>query len=205
MSKRHLTALLARYPELADAEPSIRQAFEVLRKCFRGGNKILLCGNGGSAADADHWAGELLKSFCADRRLPKKSRAGLPAAIAAKLEGALPAIPLTSFPAATSAFGNDVDPNLAYAQLTFALGRGGDVLVALSTSGNAQNVCAAAQVARARGMKVIALTGAGGGKIKGLSDVCVRAPAKETFRAQEFHLPVYHCLSLMLEDEFFGR
>lgn len=204
MPSSHLLALLARRPELADAVPAIEQAYAILRKSLRGGGKLLLCGNGGSAADADHWAGELLKSFCRDRRLSKKERAGLPGVIAAKLEGALPAIPLTSFPAATTAFGNDVDPHLAYAQLTFALGRRGDVLVALSTSGNARNVCAAAQVARARGLKVIALTGASGGKLKGLVDVCVRAPTSETYRAQEYHLPIYHCLSLMLEDEFFG-
>ena len=204
MPSSHLTALTARRPELAAAVPTIEKAYELLRKSFRAGGRVLLCGNGGSAADADHWAGELLKAFCRDRRLSKKDRAGLPAAIAAKLEGALPAIPLTAFSAAASAFGNDVDPNLAYAQLTFALGRRGDVLVALSTSGNAKNVCAAAQVARARGLKVIALTGASGGKLKGLSDVCVRAPTSETYRAQEYYLPIYHCLSLMLEDEFFG-
>jgi D-sedoheptulose 7-phosphate isomerase len=204
MSSSHLSALLTRCPELSAAAPSVLLAYDTLRKCFHAGGKVLLCGNGGSAADADHWAGELLKSFCADRRLSKKNRAGLPPAIGAKLEGALPAIPLTSFPAATTAFGNDVDPNLAYAQLTFALGRRGDVLVALSTSGNAKNVCAAAQVARAKGMKVVALTGASGGKLKSLSDVCVRAPSRDTYRAQEYHLPIYHCLSLMLEEEFFG-
>lgn len=204
MSSKHLTALLERRPELAVAAPDVQQAYATLRKCFRAGGKLLLCGNGGSAADADHWAGELLKSFCADRRLSKKVRAGLRPAIASKLEGALPAIPLTAFPAAITAFGNDVDPHLAYAQLTFALGRRGDVLVAISTSGNAKNVCAAAEVGRARGMKVIALTGASGGKLKPLADVCVCAPTNETYRAQEYHLPIYHCLSLMLEEEFFG-
>src|SRR4051812_407544 len=151
MPSSHLTDLLARRPELSAAAPSIQQAFELLRKCFRRGGKVLLCGNGGSAADADHWAAELLKAFCRPRRLSRKERAGLPPAIAAKLEGALPAIPLTSFPAASSAFGNDVDPMLAFAQLVSALGRRGDVLIALSTSGDASNVCAAAHVARARG------------------------------------------------------
>ena len=204
MPQRHLTDLLQRRPELAGAEPSIKQAYEMLRKCFQSGGKILLCGNGGSAADADHWAGELLKGFCQDRPLSKKERGSLRPAIAAKLQGALAAIPLTAFPAASTAFGNDVDPNLAYAQLTSALGRRGDVLVGLSTSGNAKNVCAAAEVARAKGMKVIALTGASGGKLKGLSDVCICAPSTETYRAQEYHLPVYHCLSLMLEENFFG-
>ncbi|HEY0865356.1 MAG TPA: SIS domain-containing protein [Lacunisphaera sp.] len=204
MPSRHLTNLLQRRPELAGARQSILQAYEVLRKCFRSGGKILLCGNGGSAADADHWAGELLKGFCKDRPLSKKERSGLRPAIAAKLQGALPAIPLTSFPAASTAFGNDVDPDLAYAQLTSALGRRGDVFVGLSTSGNAQNVCAAAEVARAKGLKVITLTGASGGKLKRLTDVCICAPARETYRAQEYHLPIYHCLSLMLEEEFFG-
>src|SRR5690349_14658746 len=127
MISKHLVALLERRPELERATPAIQQAYETLRKCFRAGGKVLLCGNGGSAADADHWAGELLKSFCSDRRLSKKARAGLRPAIAKKLEGALPAVPLTAFQAAITAFGNDVDPNLAYAQLTFALGRKGDV------------------------------------------------------------------------------
>jgi D-sedoheptulose 7-phosphate isomerase len=204
MSSRHLTNLLQRRPELAGASQSITQAYEVLRKSLRSGGKVLLCGNGGSAADADHWAGELLKGFCKDRPLSKKQRGSLRPAIASKLQGALPAIPLTSFPAASTAFGNDVDPDLAYAQLTSALGRRGDVFVGLSTSGNAKNVCAAAEVARAKGLKVIALTGASGGKLKGLSDVCICAPSKETYRAQEYHLPIYHCLSLMLEEEFFG-
>lgn len=204
MPSKHLTDLMQRRPELAAARPAIEQAYEVLRQCFRGGGQVLLCGNGGSAADADHWAGELLKGFCMARPLTAKARGKLRPAIASKLQGALRAIPLTAFPAASTAFGNDVDPELAYAQLTSALGRRGDVLVGLSTSGNARNVCAAAEVARARGMQVIALTGASGGKLRRLSDVCIRAPAKETFLAQEYHLPVYHCLSLMLEEEFFG-
>ena len=204
MPKRHLTNLLARRPELAGAVPSLQQAYTVLRLCFRSGGKVLLCGNGGSAADADHWAGELLKGFCKTRPLSRQQRGRLRPAIAAKLQGALPAIPLTSFPAASTAFGNDVDHDLAYAQLTSALGRRGDVLVGLSTSGNAANVCAAAEVARAKGLKVIGLTAASGGKLKGLSDVCICAPTQETYRAQEYHLPIYHCLSLMLEEEFFG-
>ena len=205
MPHRHLTELLHRLPELSACRESILGAYHALRDCFQSGGKILLCGNGGSAADADHWAGELLKGFCKRRPLSAKARGKLRPAIAAKLQGALPAIPLTSFPAASTAFGNDVDPGLAYAQLTSALGRRGDVFVGLSTSGNAKNVCAAAEVARARGMKVIALTAAGGGKLKGLSDVCICAPAAETYRAQEYHLPVYHCLSLMLEENFFGE
>lgn len=204
MSSPHLIDLLQRHPELLAARAAIIQAHEVLVRCFRSDGKVLLCGNGGSAADADHWAGEMLKGFRRARPLPAKTRRGLRPAIGSRLQGALTAIPLTAFPAASSAFGNDVDPELSYAQLTFALGRRGDVLVGLSTSGNARNVCAAAEVAHARGLKVIALTGAGGGRLERLSDACICAPARETFRVQEYHLPVYHCLSLMLEDEFFG-
>lgn len=204
MPHRHLTELIQRRPELAGAQASILAAYETLRECYQSGGKILLCGNGGSAADADHWAGELLKSFRLDRPLAAAERAGLRPEIADKLEGALPAIPLAAFAAATTAFGNDVDPGLAYAQLVWGLGRRGDVLVGLSTSGNAANVCAAAEVARSKGMKVIGLTGAGGGKLRPHCDVCICAPSAETFLVQEYHLPVYHCLSLMLEECFFG-
>lgn len=204
MPHRHLNELLQRLPELAGCRESILNTYQTLRDCFQSGGKVLLCGNGGSAADADHWAGELLKGFCKDRPLSAKERGGLRPEIAARLQGALPAIPLTAFPAASTAFGNDVDPALAYAQLTSALGRSGDVFVGLSTSGDARNVCAAAEVARAKGLRTIALTGASGGKLKVLCDVCICAPSVETYRAQEYHLPIYHCLSLMLEENFFG-
>ncbi|RXK56253.1 SIS domain-containing protein [Oleiharenicola lentus] len=204
MPQSQLNHLLKRRPELAAIGPDIAEAFELLRDCYRAGGKVLLCGNGGSAADADHWSGELLKGFCKKRPLTKPLRGKLRPAIANKLQGALPAIPLTSFPAASTAFGNDVEPVLAYAQLISALGRPGDVLVGLSTSGNATNVCAAAEVARAKKMKILALTAAHGGKLKKLSDVCLRAPTSETYLAQEYHLSIYHCLSLMLEEEFFG-
>ncbi len=205
MPHRHLTELLRRLPELATAESSILQAYEVLRDSFQAGGKVLLCGNGGSAADADHWAGELLKGFCKARPLSRQERGTLRPEIAQKLQGALPAIPLTSFPAASTAFGNDVDPALAYAQLTSALGRPGDVFVGLSTSGNAKNVGAAAEVARAKGLPVIGLTGASGGNLKAWCTVCICAPSTETYRVQEYHLPIYHCLSLMLEENFFGQ
>jgi len=204
MPHRHLTELIKRLPELAGSQAAISAAYEALRDCYQSGGKILLCGNGGSAADADHWAGELLKSFCKDRPLSAAERGGLRPELADKLEGALPAIPLTGFAAASTAFGNDVDPQLAYAQLTWGLGRRGDVLVGLSTSGNAANVRAAAEVARAKGMKVIGLTGATGGKLQPFCDVCICAPSTETFRVQEYHLPIYHCLCLMLEEHFFG-
>ncbi|MFO1450907.1 MAG: SIS domain-containing protein [Opitutaceae bacterium] len=203
MPTDHLAQLIQRLPELAACRDSIAEAFTTLQRSFRTGHKVLLCGNGGSAADADHWAGELLKGFSHPRPLSASERRGLPPAVARRLQGALPAIPLTGFPAATTAFGNDVDPELAFAQLTSALGRKGDVLVAISTSGNARNVGHAVSVARARGLHTIALTGANGGRLHRLCDTSIRVPARETPRVQEYHLPVYHCLSLMLEDAFF--
>ncbi|HEY5550337.1 MAG TPA: SIS domain-containing protein [Opitutaceae bacterium] len=203
MASSHLKELIRRRPELAPCKASIADAFAALRACFLSGCKVLLCGNGGSAADADHWSAELLKGFCRERPLSAKLRKGLPRDISRHIQGALPAIPLSSFPALSSAFANDVSPELTFAQLVAALGRRGDTLIALSTSGNSRNVCLAAQTARARGMLTIALTGRGGGRLAKLADIAVRVPARETHLVQELHLPVYHCLSLMLEDAFF--
>lgn len=204
MPSPHLRNLVQRRPELAVCEVSIADAFAAMRACFKSGGKALLCGNGGSASDADHWAAELLKSFRRERPLRARERKGLPPRIARQLQGALPAIPLSNFAAFSSAFANDVSAEISLAQLTAALGRRGDVLVALSTSGNSPNVCHAVQVAQARGLTTIALTGAGGGRLARLADIAVRVPARETHLVQELHLPVYHCLSLMLEDAFFG-
>ncbi len=200
----HLDALFARVPNLAPLHTDLLAAFTLLHTCLAGGGKLLLCGNGGSASDADHWAGELLKGFKRRRPLAPSARAGLPDPLASALQGALPAILLAGFPALASAFGNDVDPTFTYAQLTHALGRQGDVWIGLSTSGNAANVCAAAQVAHARGLPTLGLTGATGGRLAPLCDLCLRVPATETFRVQEYHLPIYHCLSLLLEDAFFA-
>jgi D-sedoheptulose 7-phosphate isomerase len=199
-----LNELLGRFPALADCARDVERAYELLRDCFAGRGKVLLCGNGGSAADAEHWAGELLKGFVSKRPLSPDARKGLPPRLGEKLQGALPAIPLTGFLSYRTAFANDVDPELVFAQLVWALGRPGDVLAALSTSGEATNVCFAAEVASARGMKVLALTGEAGGRLSKRADVCIRVPAQRTHLVQEYHLPVYHSLSLMLEDEFFS-
>ena len=203
MRTSRLDTLIKRLPELSACHASITEAYEALRACFAAGGKLLLCGNGGSASDADHWAGELLKGFSHKRPLKIKARRKLPSYLAENLQGALPAIPLTGFPALGSAFCNDVAPDLVFAQLTSALGTRGDVLVALSTSGNAKNVCHALETARARGLRTIGLTGATGGRLRSLCEICIRVPATETYRIQEYHLPIYHCLSLMLEDAFF--
>ncbi|HEY3760542.1 MAG TPA: SIS domain-containing protein [Verrucomicrobiae bacterium] len=199
----HIKNLLQRCPQLADCLPDIEAAFAIMCGCFRSGGKLLLCGNGGSAADAEHWAGELLKGFVHKRPLNEAEKKGLPVELGAKLQGALPAIPLTGFVSLNTAFANDVDPELTFAQLVWGLGRPGDILVGLSTSGNARNVCAAMEAAKAHGLHRIGLSGRTGGKLKSCCDLCITVPADETYLIQELHLPIYHCLCTMLEDEFF--
>ncbi len=205
MTSPHLAHLAQRVPSLSACTEAVQSAFVLLRDSFRSGGKLLLCGNGGSAADADHIAGELLKGFCKRRPLSGDERKALPPEWGGKLQGGLPAIPLNGLPALSSAFANDVDPMLTYAQLVWGLGNRGDVFLGISTSGNARNVCAAAQAARALGLKTIALTGESGGALAPLCDLAIRVPARETYLVQEQHLPVYHCLCLMLEDEFFSE
>ena len=199
----HLTKLLSYFPELKTCEDEINKIFAALSHSLHQGGKLLICGNGGSAADAEHWTGELLKGFVKKRHLSQKEKDLLPESLANKLQGSLPAIPLTSFQALGTAFANDVDPHLIYAQLVWGLGKPEDVLIGMSTSGNAVNVGLAMEAAKAKGMTRIGLTGQGGGKLLALTDLCLRVPATETYRIQELHLPVYHCLCMMLEDEFF--
>ena len=201
---RHLTDLIDRFPALAGCAEDIERAFVLLRDCYAGGAKVLVCGNGGSAADAEHWAGELLKGFVKKRPLAPEVRGKLSPKLAEGLQGALPTIPLTGFLSLRTAFANDVHPDLVFAQLVWGLGRPGDALVALSTSGGSVNVCAAMEAASARQMATVALTGQDGGRLGELADVCIRAPERETHLVQEHHVPIYHCLSLMLEDEFFA-
>jgi D-sedoheptulose 7-phosphate isomerase len=145
-----------------------------------------------------------LKGFPKKRLLSSAERSGLSTKLAEKLQGALPIIPLTGFGALSAAFANDVGPELIFAQLVWALGTKGDVFIGISTSGNARNVCAAAETADARGLFTLGLTGEDGGDLSGLCDLTIRVPAKETYLIQEFHLPIYHCLSLMLEEELFS-
>jgi D-sedoheptulose 7-phosphate isomerase len=199
----HLQMLFNRRPETEALKDDLLSAFQVLREAHARDNILLIAGNGGSAADAEHWAGELLKGFCSTRPLNAEERKAVGEPLGGLLQRAIRCIPLTSFPAFSTAFGNDVEPSLIFAQLVWALGRAGDVFVGISTSGNANNVCQAATAARARGMAVIGLTGQDGGAMRELCDICIRVPAKETYQVQELHLPVYHCLSRMLEDEFF--
>lgn len=207
--KQHLDNLLSRYPALA-ALP-LAEAFFLLRDCYSAGGKLLLAGNGGSCADAEHIVGELMKGFLLPRSLSASARQALTdtdpevgAALAAGLQQGLPAISLASHPALSSAVGNDNTPLLAIAQQLYVLGQPGDVFVAISTSGNAKNLCIAAVAAKAKGMQVLALTGKTGGKLKELADCALIMPSQETYLIQELHLPVYHCLCAMLEEHFFG-
>lgn len=208
-TKSILAELLERYPALGVCEEAITQAFEILTGSFCRGGKLLLCGNGGSCADADHIVGELMKCFRKKRPISEAEKAGLKAfgpeaeAMAEKLEGALPAISLCGHNALSTAFINDKDPYLVYAQQVEGYGVAGDVLLATSTSGNARNCLFAAQLAKVKGMKVIAMTGARESGLSAVADVTIRVPSTETFQVQEYHLPVYHALCAMLEQELF--
>ncbi len=176
-------------------------AFQVLTSCLRRGRRVYLCGNGGSAADCEHWAGELLKGFYA-RRPPRLPRGRVPRVLRRLQEG-LPVIPLTGFLSLRTAVANDIAGELEFAQLVWVLGCPGDVLVGISTSGNARNVSLAATAARARRMHVVGLSGAHGGRLRRLARPCICAPASRTHLIQELHLSIYHTLCLALEAEFF--
>jgi len=195
--------LMTRYPVLTDIKEEIYTAYKLLECAYEADKKLLACGNGGSAADSDHMVGELMKGFYKRRPLgaEEKERMG---ELAEHLQGALPAISLTGHPALSTAFLNDVDPEMVFAQQIHGYGRAGDVLAAFSTSGNSQNVVNAVKVARAKGMKVISFTGRDGGLLKDLSDSCIIVPAQETADIQELHLPIYHTICAMLEEHFFA-
>ena len=208
---RAIDAFLTKYPDLAPCEEDIQNAYGILEQCFRSGGKLLICGNGGSASDSEHIVGELMKGFMLPRKLPEPiitrfreayGREG--EALASKLQGALPAISLVSHAALVTAIANDTDAALAYAQQVYGYGRPGDVLLAISTSGNSKNVVNAVKVAGVQGLKTIGLTGARGGQLTKLCDVCIRVPYHQTFEIQERHLPVYHALCIGLEEAFFG-
>jgi D-sedoheptulose 7-phosphate isomerase len=190
---------------------SIAGAFSILEESYANHGKLLIAGNGGSAADSEHIVGELMKGFMKKRPLPEElvkkfvaANAELGPALGSTLQGALPAIALDGHLALTTAYMNDCDPLLCFAQQVNGYGTAGDVFLGISTSGNSKNVLYAATVAKAKGLKVIGLTGAKDSRLAALSDVCIKVPQTETYMIQELHLPVYHCLCLMLEDHFFG-
>ena len=208
---KYISELIGRYPILESNVEAIDRVYEILVQCFENGGKLLVAGNGGSAADADHIVGELMKGF----RLPRKTSEELNnelckidsemgRELSQKLQGALPAIALHNHSGLNTAFLNDVDGKMCFAQQIMGYGNASDVFMAISTSGNSQNIVYAAITAKAKGLKVVALTGAGGGKLSSFTDGIIAVESDVTHIVQELHLPVYHCLCLMLEERFWG-
>ncbi len=205
-----LDRLTERYPALAPLHVNIFEAFQTICQAYNNGGVLYVCGNGGSAADAEHIVGELMKSFRKKRPADARIQESLTQMfgetgriLGETLEGGLPAISLCSHVSLKSAVANDTDPSNIYAQQLFSLGRAGDCLIAISTSGNAENCVRAAMIAKLTGMKTIALTGEKGGRLKEIAEVTISVPEHETYAVQELHLPVYHCLCAMLEEELF--
>jgi D-sedoheptulose 7-phosphate isomerase len=206
----HLSRLLERYPILKPCDADLASAFDLLVAAYQSGNKLLLCGNGGSAADSEHMVAELMKGFLKRRPIPSEHAAQLEAAnpatgraIATRLQGTLAAIPLSSHVSLITAIANDIDYEMIFAQQVYGLGRPGDVLLAISTSGNSKNVINAVIVAKAFGLKTIVLTGKSGDSLAALADVAIKVPVDNIAEIQELHLPVYHWLSTELEETFF--
>ncbi|MDN4524077.1 D-sedoheptulose-7-phosphate isomerase [Fictibacillus fluitans] len=205
-----LHRLFTRYQMLKSCEDSIIQAYEILESAYRAGGKVLVCGNGGSASDSDHIVGELMKGFYSKRSLSNQTKSDFHTMfgkegqwLADNLQGALPAISLVSQSGLMTAFCNDVDPCMMFAQQVYGYGRKEDVLIGLSTSGNSKNVIAAVKVAKVLGMKTIGFTGEDGGEMKDLCDAAICVPERRTADIQELHLPIYHTLCLMLEEKWF--
>ena len=211
-TQQFLDDFFSRHADLVPLRAGVLQTIELLAGVYRSGGKLLLCGNGGSAADCDHIAGELLKGFLLRRPVSAGFAGAMQAsfgtqgaAVAAKLQQGLPAISLVAHGAALSAFANDVDPTLVYAQQVLAYGKPGDVLLGISTSGNAENVVAAVMCAKAQGLTAIGLTGRSGGRLAELADFALVSPQTETYRIQEDHLALYHLICGAVEYELFDE
>ena len=189
------------YPQLNICEKDIESALLLMIDTYKNGGKILVCGNGGSASDADHIVGELMKGFLKERKVTDER---IPLELREKLQGALPAVSLCSHTALMTATMNDNDADMVFAQQVYGYANENDLLIAISTSGNSKNVVNAVKVAKALGIKVIALTGEIGGMLKEVADVTICAPANETYKIQEYHLPIYHYLCAKVEEEFLG-
>jgi D-sedoheptulose 7-phosphate isomerase len=206
----YLQQLIERYPKLESAKDDIKAAFDIIVNSYSKGGKLLIAGNGGSASDAEHIAGELMKTFAKKRELPASFITEVAAVdgeiaqyLIPRLQPGLPAIALSGHASLNTACINDIDGNIIFAQQVYGYGKEGDVLLAISTSGSSKNVLYAAAVAKAKKLKIIGLTGSGGGNLKNFCDVCICVPETETYKIQELHLPVYHLLCMMLEEHFF--
>lgn len=209
---KHFARLIQRYPALSACEPELLATLEILTGVYTSGNKLLVCGNGGSAADSEHIVGELMKGFLRPRPISASNAARLEGVagalgpkIASQLQGALPAISLVSQLSLTTAISNDTDPDMIFAQQVYGLGKEGDALLGISTSGKSRNVVKAFAVAKAFGVKTILLTGRTGGELAPMADAAIRVPAETVVEIQELHLPVYHWLCTELEERFFGK
>lgn len=210
--RKAVEQLIARHPALAECGESVETMIAMAEQTYEQGGTLFVCGNGGSAADAEHICGELLKGFLLKRPVPAavsdefETRFGAEGRdVASKLQGGLPAVSLLSHPAFLSAFANDVDPGLMFAQQLWALGRSGDLLVAISTGGGASNVRKALMAARVKGIRTVLLTGNRHGCCEEYADCVVAVPEAETFKIQELHLPVYHAFCVAVEERFFGE
>lgn len=208
---KHIDLLIKRYPSLESIKKDIINGYLIMEECYLNNGKLLIAGNGGSAADSEHIAGELMKRFKLPRPVSKELADKLKSVdgvrgeeLAKNLECSLMAIPLVAHEALSTAYINDVDGYGVFAQQLLGFGREGDVFLGISTSGNSKNVMNATVVARALGIKIVGLTGAKGGELSTVADVTVKVPETETYMIQELHLPIYHCWCLMLEDKFFG-
>lgn len=197
-------SLFERYPSLNDNRAEIRNAFELIVKCCNSGGKLLCCGNGGSAADCDHFVGELMKGFLKKRPLSDEEKKSFSDSVVANnIQKGLPAISLCAHAALMTAFSNDESPDFVFAQQVYAYAKANDILVAFSTSGNSANVVYAVEAAKAAGIKTVGITGKSESEMSAICDVCIRLPETETYKIQELTLPVYHCLAAMVEEEFF--
>ena len=206
----YINPLISRYPLLASLKNEIATAFDILVNSYDNGGKLLIAGNGGSASDAEHIAGELMKTFEKKRNLPdsfiidiKKVNTEIAEFLIPRMQPGLPTIALSGHASLNTACINDIDGNITFAQQVYGYGKEADVLLAISTSGNSKNILYAAAVAKAKKLKIIALSGGSGGALKNFADVNIVVPETETFKIQELHLPVYHCLCQMLENHFF--
>lgn len=206
----YIAQLIERYPVLASVENEIRTAYQVLERAYTNHKKLLVGGNGGSCADAEHIVGELMKGFVKKREIPKTMQERLLGLdqelgkqLANGLQSSLRAIAITGHAGLSTAFANDVDPEMTYAQQVNGYGDEGDVLLAISTSGNSKNLIYAALTARAKDMPVVLFSGKDGGKLRAIADVSIVVPNQKTYQIQELHLPIYHALCLQLEDKFF--